>query len=301
MPGIQAASGYSTGKSARRASCGWATTIRVGGPGASRSAEVQRPTPARLWASASLYLAVATNDRSSGRARSSGAIAVMRAPSGPRRRPPVSAATSVALSCRGPWPSPPTGAARSVGAGVREALDDLRRDVQGRVPGHDAAAGCRDVEHQREIVLGADAFDHGANAVLDRLQQLLLALLRPLLQLFLALRDTLLLLLQVPLLRLLGSRGERDGLLIERRHGRVELLLQALQLFAEALYFLRERGLRRGVTRRRLQGVLRADVGHLQAAGLAGGGGLYRRSPGRTRCRRALRQRRGPGQCQAHA
>src|SRR5882672_3730724 len=224
MPGIQAASGYRTGKSASSASCGCATTTRVRGPGASANSAVHSTSPARLCARASLYLVVATNDNSSGRARSSGAMAVMLTPSGPRRRPPVSAATSVALSCRGPRPSPPTGAARSVGAGVREALDDLRRDVQGRVPGHDAAAGCRDVEHQRVIVLSADAFDHGANAVLDRLQQLLL-----------------LLLLQVALLRLLGCGRERDGLLIERRHRRVELLLQALQLVAEALHFLGER------------------------------------------------------------
>src|SRR5260221_272188 len=125
---------------------------------------------------------------------------------------------------------------------------------------------------------------------------LLPALLGALLQLVLALRDTLLLLLQVALLRLLGRGRERDGLLIECRHRRVELLLQALQLVAEALHFLGERGLRRGVTRRRLQDVLRADVGHLQAAGLAGGGGLYRRPRGRTGGRRVLRPHRGPRQ-----
>src|SRR5258708_74115 len=183
MPGIQAASGYSTGKSARRASCGWATTTRVRGPGASANSAVQRTTPARLWARASLDLAV--------------------------------------------------------------------------------------------------------------------ALLRSLLRLCLALGGTLLLLLQVPLLRLVGSRGERNGLLIERRHGRVELLLQALQLVAEALYFLRERGLRRGVTRRRLQDLLRADVGHLEAARLAGGG-LCGRSRARANGRRVLRQHRSRGQGQAH-
>jgi len=109
----------------------------------------------------------------------------------------------------------------------------------------------RDVEHQRVIVLGADAFDHGANTVWIGCNSSCWRCWARCCSFVLALRDTLLLLLQVALLRLLGRGRERDGLLIERRDRPSRAAAAgAASSSRKPCTFLGERGLRAAYRRR---------------------------------------------------
>src|SRR4029077_12013113 len=69
---------------------------------------------------------------------------------------------------------------------------------------------------------------------------------------------------QLLLLGRLRAGGERNGLLLERLHGRVELRPQLLSLVLKALILFLERRLGRGVARRLLENLLRADERDLE-------------------------------------
>src|SRR6185312_5725367 len=126
----------------------------------------------------------------------------------------------------------PAGRARAGRALLRllQPLDHLGGDIEARVGGDDVAGRRVRVEDQRVIALGAQPLDHGVDARLNRLDQLALALLAFVLELAGALLQTLLQLLELLLLRRLRAGGESNGLLLERLHGRVELLLESLRL-----------------------------------------------------------------------
>src|SRR5919109_1301031 len=95
--------------------------------------------------------------------------------------------------------------------GLLQPLDHLGGDVEARVDGQeDAAALTVHIEDQRVIRLGADALDDPDDPGLDRLQQLLLALLVAGLHVVLALLQALLHGLQVTLFRLLRCRRKRE-------------------------------------------------------------------------------------------
>src|SRR6202007_1946689 len=97
------------------------------------------------------------------------------------------------------------------------------------------------------------------------LEQLRLALLRPLLQLRRALLEPLRLGLQILLLRRLRGGRQGDRLLIECLNGGVELALHLSDLVAESLHFAVERRLRRLVPWSLLQDLTRVDVADLEA------------------------------------
>src|SRR5439155_7364612 len=139
---------------------------------------------------------------------------------GPTSCPCVSAAISTAESRRGipgpaPLPSPllptrpsplpsPVFTGRGPLLRLLQAREHLARDVERGVGGDDVRPGGIGVEDQRVVALGAEALNHGVDSSLNRLEQLLLALLGAGLEIVGALLELLLQLLQVALLLLLG-------------------------------------------------------------------------------------------------
>src|SRR5438132_6330957 len=194
---------------------------------------------------------------------------------GPTSSPLVSAAMSRALKRRtdpAPLSPPPSDWCRSrTGSralfGLLQPLDHLGGDVKARVDGQeDAAVLTVHIEDQRVVGFGADALDDPDDPGLDRLEQLLLPLLVLGLHVVLALLQTLLHGLQIALLRLLRGRGEGQRLLIEGAHGRIPLLLHALQRVADALTLFAQRRFGGGVARGLLEDRLRVDEGDLERA-----------------------------------
>src|SRR5207249_7947127 len=120
------------------------------------------------------------------------------------------------------------------------------------------------VENQRIVQLGPQALDDRIHAGLNRRQQLLLPLAGAILQLVGARLHALLHRLQILLFGRARRGRERDRLLVKRRHRRVELLLQLLDLGAVAVYFLQIRRFGDRVAGRALQDFPGVDVGDLQ-------------------------------------
>src|SRR2546428_10931987 len=210
----------------------------------------------------------AGNEGSPARPRPGGATPCRRGPPGPAGPPPVRAASSPAVTGRAPGAlSAPTLLA------LLQPRHNFARDVEQRVGGDDVVPRRVGVEDDRIVAFGSQPLDHGVDPYLERLEQLLLALLRFLLQLARAPLEALLLLLQLLLLRLFDGRRQRDRLLVERLDRGIELALQLLHLVPESLELAVERRLGGRVAGRLLHHLARIDEGDLEA----GAGGLSRR------------------------
>src|SRR5690242_16677839 len=126
---------------------------------------------------------------------------------GPRSSPPTRPATSRAVRTRG----------GSTGAGLflgLEPLDHHIGNVQRPVRGDDVTGLTAGVEDDAQVLFRADTLDHAAHAILDRTDQLLLALLGLALEVTGLLLEGLLHGLQLLLLGLLRGGAQDDRLLV---------------------------------------------------------------------------------------
>src|SRR5205085_3033509 len=145
------------------------------------------------------------------RARSSGATPASRISAGPSSSPPTRHAISPAVRPRG----------RSIGALLArrlEPLNDRWRQVQRLVGGDDIAALRRDVEDHHDISLCPQTLDDPLDPAFDRADQLLLALLRPVLEISCLLLERLLHGPQLSFSCLFGRGTEDHGLLVVLLH-----------------------------------------------------------------------------------